>query len=254
MLDLSSFYIVGTFFSMLLVAFILFYVILHQKKVNQYNLQLKEQELQKQNALIIALTEGEEKERKRLAEELHDGIGAKLSGLKMSLEYLSELDHTDKELLNKVSIGVSESINELREISQNLKPSNLFSKGLNQTLTEFVEHLNNKSTCDYSLYIDNIDKVISQEMQFLMYRIISELLHNIQKHAAACKASIQVFLTEEGHIQLIAEDNGKGFKEAMKANGIGISNIKSRIEVYNGKINIDSSSAGTIIIVEIPIV
>jgi glucose-6-phosphate-specific signal transduction histidine kinase len=67
-----------------LVGFIIYYVILHQKRVNEYNLQLKEQELKKQQALLVALTEGQENERKRLAEELHDGIGAKLHRITQS--------------------------------------------------------------------------------------------------------------------------------------------------------------------------
>jgi signal transduction histidine kinase len=127
---LTLFYLAGTLFSFLLVGFIIYYVILHQKKVNEYNLQLKEQELKKQQALLVALTEGQETERKRLAEELHDGIGAKLSGLNMSLEYLYNQSITDIDLLKQVSLGVSETIDEIREISQNLKPSSLFSKGL----------------------------------------------------------------------------------------------------------------------------
>ncbi|MFZ4796768.1 MAG: hypothetical protein ACOYMA_04695 [Bacteroidia bacterium] len=83
--NILIFYYAGTLFSVLLVAFIIYYVILHQKKVNQYNMQLKQLELNKQQALLIAVTDGEEKECKRLAEELQYGIGAKLSGLKLKM-------------------------------------------------------------------------------------------------------------------------------------------------------------------------
>lgn len=251
--SLSIFYFAGTLFSVLLVAFIIYYVILHQKKVNQHNMQLKQLELNKQQALLIAVTDGEEKERKRLAEELHDGIGAKLSGLNMSLEYLSEQGITNQNLLREVSLGINETINEIREISQNLKPSSLFSKGLNYTLSEFIFHLNKKGNCEFDLYIEDIEKDMSQDIQLMLYRIISELLNNINKHAEASQASVQVLLTDEGVLQLIAEDNGKGFDlENIKA-GIGISNIESRIKVHKGTLNLDTSSKGTTIIIELPL-
>jgi len=251
--NLVIFYYAGTLFSVLLVTFIIYYVILHQKKVNQHNMQLKQLELNKQQALLIAITDGEEKERKRLAEELHDGIGAKLSGLNMSLEYLYEQTITDQNLLKDISEGINETIDEIREISQNLKPSSLFSKGLNYTLLEYISHLNTKGKCLYNLYIEDIEKDISQELQLVLYRVISELLNNIKKHADATEASVQVLLTLEGTLQLIAEDNGKGFDVENKKTGIGISNIESRIELYKGTLNIDTSNRGTTIIIEIPL-
>jgi signal transduction histidine kinase len=253
---LTLIYLAGTLFSFLLVGFIIYYVILHQKKVSEYNLQLKQQELNKQQALLIALTEGEEKERQRLAEELHDGIGAKLSGLNMSLEYLYNQNITDVNLLKQVSQGISETIDEIREISQNLKPSSLFSKGLNKSMEEYVQHLNNKGLCKYSLYIENFDETINQELQFALYRIISELLNNIKKHAFATEASVQVLLNDESKLLLIAEDNGKGFENVTENNaktGIGLNNVKSRLAAFNGTINIDSSTNGTTIIIEIPL-
>lgn len=255
--SLTIIYLAGTFFSLLLVVFIIYYVILHQKKVNEYNLQLKEQELKKQQALLVALTEGQENERKRLAEELHDGIGAKLSGLNMSLEYLYNQAITNIDLLKQVSVGVSETIDEIREISQNLKPSSLFSKGLHKSLAEYVERLNIKGNCYYHLYIENFDEPICQELQFGLFRIISELMTNIHKHAQATEASIQVLLNNDGILQLIAEDNGIGFKTEYQTNGkngIGLQNIENRVAAFNGEINIDSTSQGTTIIIEIPVI
>ena len=246
--SLTFIYLIGTLFSILMLGFIMGFIILHQKRVVQYNLHLKEQELAKQQALLIALNEGEETERKRLAEELHDGIGAKLSGLKMSLDYLGDSDLLDRTLLQKLSDGMSESINEIREISQNLKPTSFFSKGLHQALNDYVLHLNNNDSCIYSLYFDNIDKVINQEIQFMLYRIISELLNNIKKHANATQASIQLFLSEDNILNLIAEDNGIGFTLTYVPAGIGLSNIKSRLERHQGTLIIDSTNAGTTII------
>src|ERR1041385_3025340 len=104
--SLVLYYYGGTFFVFVLVTFLLVYVYLHQRKVGKFKLQLKKQE-----ELFIALHEGEEKERKRLAEELHDGIGTKLSSLKMSMEYLGNYYlHKDSETnLNKGNIAAEHS-------------------------------------------------------------------------------------------------------------------------------------------------
>jgi len=83
--EIAIYYLAGTFFIILLIAAIVFYVVMHQKKVNSFRFQLKQEEIKKQDAIYFALQEGEEKERGRIAEELHDGISAKLSGLNMNL-------------------------------------------------------------------------------------------------------------------------------------------------------------------------
>lgn len=248
------FYFGGTFFVALLVVFLLTYVYLHQIKVNRFVIELKEQELKKQHELFIALNEGEEKERKRLAEELHDGIGAKLSGLKMSMEYLRTNFSTKESkvsLLQKITNGMDETIEELREISQNLKPSFLNFSGLKMALEDLVFHFNNKGTCKYQLYIEEELEILANNNQTI-YRIVSELLNNIQRHSNASLASFQI-IANHTVIQILVEDNGQGFNVNIKSPGIGLTNIKNRVELYKGKLNIDSNKDGTIVIIEFPI-
>ncbi|MDZ4756525.1 MAG: histidine kinase [Bacteroidota bacterium] len=245
---LTIFFVVGTLFVFLLVTFLFIYVYLHQQKVNKFRLQLRDQEIKKQLELFTALNEGVEKERKRLSEEIHDGIGAKLSGLKMSLEYLKQ--NNDSNLLTKVANGMNEAIEELREISHNLSLSFLSSKGLENALAELIAHYNNKLSCQYQLYIeleeDNITHIQT------IYRIVAELLHNIHKHARATLASAQI-LTNEDVIQIIVDDNGTGYDVSSVHHGNGLLNIKNRVAHSDGKLNIDSSPKGTITIIEIPI-
>lgn len=248
----------GTMFILLLVASLLLYVYLHQMKVSKFRLELREQEIKKQQELFFALSEGEEKERKRLAEELHDGIGAKLSGLKMSLEYLMTQQSQGQaqpqdNLMVKISNGMNETIQEVREISRNLKPSFLSSKGLSVALGELVDHLNTKKECSYQLFIDVDEHRLHPQLQLALYRIVSELLNNIHKHSHATQASAQL-MQEDGTVQIIVEDDGKGFDIHSQKEGIGITNIKSRVELYKGKLNIDSSRRGTITIIELPII
>ncbi len=266
---LTLIYIGGTLFVFLLLIFLMVYVYLHQMKVNRFKLQLNEQEIKKQEELFLALISGEEKERQRLAEELHDGIGAKLSGLKMSVEYLLENHCNDcfggkensakedtssnqaTQLLSKISEGMNESIVELREISRNLKPTFLATKGLSMVLTELVDHMNNQGACVFKLYIEPGEEKFARHIQ-VIYRITSELLNNILKHAKATQASAQV-ISSEGMIQIIAEDNGQGFDVEESTKGIGLSNIRSRLLTYKGHIKIESTRQGTLVIVELPL-
>jgi len=248
---LVIFYVGGTLFVFLLITFLFIYIYLHQLKVNRFNIQLREQELKKQQELFIALNEGEEKERKRLAEELHDGIGAKLSGLKMSVEYLKSADAASDPLLEKIAEGMNETIEELRDISQNLKPAFLSSKGLELALRELVLHYNNKGTCTYQLFVEMNENGEKQYIQ-LIYRIVSELLHNIQKHSGASTASVQI-VSGEKEIQVIMEDNGTGFDIDERRQGIGLVNITNRVELHKGTMHIDSTAQGTVVIIELPI-
>ncbi|MBC7381673.1 MAG: hypothetical protein H7296_01615 [Bacteroidia bacterium] len=245
-------YVAGSVFTFVLVAFIIIYVYLHQAKVNRFNIHIREQELKKQQELFIALQNGEEKERKRLAEELHDGIGARLSGLNMSIEYLKMNPDQHQALLEKISTGMNETINELREISQNLQPSFLLSKGLETALAELISHLNNKECCYYQLFVETNWEVFNTHIQINIYRIISELLHNVKKHAAASQASAQV-IGGDGMVQIIVEDNGTGFANKETGMGIGLLNIKNRVDLCKGKLLIDTSVKGTVIIVELPV-
>ena len=246
-------YLVGTFFLIVFVISIIIYVFQHQKKVNAYQQRLQREELIKQDAIFAALQDGEEKERTRLAEELHDGVGAKLSGLNMNLEYLQPQiqDPRIKALINKTFEGVREVINELRDMSHNLQPLYFSEKDLLLSLQDYISQLNSKGSCDYSLFFEASLSNVSKTIKLHCYRIITELLLNIHKHAGATKAFLQV-IEEDNILQIIAEDNGRGFTE-NEGKGIGLTNIRNRVNLNKGSINIDSSKKGTTIIIQIPI-
>lgn len=237
---------------LLLVAAIVSYAFLHQKKVVQLRMQLHEEDLRRQQAVFDALQDGQEKERSRLAQELHDGIGAKLSGLKMALEYLNlnATEHTT--LILTVFSGVAETLEEVREISHNLQPY-FFNKSIEQLLLELIEQHNATGDCSYSLSMDPLETELDENLKLHVYRIIAELLNNIRKHARASLASLQINV-EAGVMEIAVEDNGIGMHTGPHLiESIGLSNIRTRVEVCKGKINIDSSERGTIVIIEIPI-
>lgn len=239
---------------MLLVTAIVIYAFLHQKKIVLLRIRLSEEELRRQQAIFDALQEGQEKERTRLAQELHDGVGAKLSGLKMAMEYLQLNGREHAPLIAKVFSGISETLEEVREISHNLQPY-FFHKSLEQLLTDLVEQHNATGSCSYSLSMDPMEKEPEENLKLHMYRIIAELFNNIRKHARADQASVQINIDpESGKMTIAVEDNGIGIQKSTDhPEGAGLKNIKARVAVCKGDLNIDSSDKGTMVIIDIPI-
>lgn len=247
------YYLAGTLLLLALVFAIVLYAFLHQKKVIQLKGQLHEEDIRKQQAVFNALQEGQERERTRLAEELHDGVGAKLSGLKMTLEYLNSHAQEHRELIGRIFSGVSETVEEVRAISHNLLPYSFNDRTIEQLLLNHMEQLSAMNGCRYDLFINPATDGIDNQVKLHCYRIVAELLHNVHKHAKASLASAQINV-DEGQLEIVVEDNGVGlYSKSNSQEGIGLMNIRNRVKVCNGTINIDSSVDGTTIIIEIPL-
>lgn len=212
---------------------------------------LKNQEIEtlKQNqdiAKLEALIDGEEKERRRIALELHDGLNGDLAAIKYRLSTLEEsvLDATDAENLTKVITMIDESCTQIRSISHNLMPSSIIDYGLIETIKEYC--LKIKTTNQFKIDFQSFGNYIalSKKSETVIYRIIQELISNILKHSKATEAMIQFnYRTDE--LFITVEDNGIGFDVNAKTKGIGHENIKTRIDFLNAQLNVDSSSAGT---------
>lgn len=247
------YYLIGTLLLLLFITAIVTYAFLHQKKVIQLRTRLHEEDMRRQREVFNALQEGEEKERSRLAEELHDGISAKLSGLKMSLEYLDANTTENKELVHKIFYGLAETLEEVRLISHNLQTFFFADKDMEQMLTAFTEQLSARNGCRYDLLIEGDTNTIDKAIKLQCYRIITELLNNIHKHAKASLASVQIIIENE-KMDIVIEDNGIGFDTTNpNGGGMGMMNVRKRAEVCGGSISFDSSGKGTTVIVEIPL-
>lgn len=250
--DFLVIYLVSALVVLLLVAAILVYAFFHQKKLVQLRVQLHEEELRRRQAIFDALQEGQEQERSRLSQELHDGIGAKLSGLKMTLEYLKSNATENVALLSKVYAEVADTLEEMREISHNLQPY-FFNRSIEQLLQNQMEQLNTSGDCRYVLEAGPSEVQPGPTVKLHVYRIVAELLNNIHKHARASQASVQIN-TEQDKMEIVVEDNGVGLYNAQSnAQGIGLKNINHRINICKGHINIDSSGSGTTVIISIPL-
>jgi signal transduction histidine kinase len=210
--------------------------------------------LQNEKELVVMQTiiDSEEAERKRIARDLHDGIGSRLSSLKMQLNKLAG-SKINEEDLRRLSSELSLSIADLRQTAYNLIPETLLKLGLEMALKDLcISMENDKVSVSFSAY--EISKSISETHQITIYRIVQELLANALKHSN-CD---EIFLdcSQNGNLFLISlEDNGIGFNtnDIDNFTGLGLKNIQNRVAMLKGKFEIKSSNAGTNFYIELTI-
>lgn len=232
-------FIVGSIAAIVLIAGIVGILILYQKRMLKNLKEKKEAEAKYQQNLLNSFIETQEKERKRIAADLHDEIGASLAAAKMLLNQKSlseESIQETKNILEKTGLRA-------REISHNLMPPSLEKVGLFKVLERFFNNLNSaKTTVNYN-YEENLQ--LSDKEQLALYRIAQELANNTIKYANASR--IEVAITKEGNsIQFNYSDNGKGYDQTNKQ-GMGLNNIESRTQSIKGSIeffSIPNSSTG----------
>lgn len=206
-----------------------------QKEVNhQQELDVLENE--KKLSISNALIQGEEIERKRIARDLHDGLGSMLSGLKMHLNLSGE----KKENSPNVNEMLNDSIKELRNISQNLMPESLMKLGLEHALKDLcASHSNQETVIELQYLIKK--STVPQHFKVTIFRIIQELLNNALKYAKASQILVSCSQNKDVYF-ITVEDNGIGFnlQYAEKREGMGLRNIRNRVAFMNGKLEIDS--------------
>ncbi|WP_394747122.1 sensor histidine kinase [Spongiimicrobium salis] len=211
---------------------------------------LREQELMSIDAMIS----GQEKERQRVANELHDDLGSKMATIKLHLENIK----TDKEdpSYRHTSRLLEEAYQRIRSISH-VKNSGVITKqGLLPAVQRMAKTISETNKIQLAVNDFGLENRMENSLELNTFRIIQELVTNIIKHANATKGSIQLTQHEES-LNILVEDNGKGFEpKNIKSNSssIGLRNIEKRIEHLNGNFTIDSTlGKGTSIIIDIPI-
>ena len=210
-----------------------------------------------EDARAEALIKGQEIERRRLAQELHDGLGQAISAIGLNLNALEPELETFNQRFKNIYVDLKEKLDyafeEIRAISKNLTPKILEEFGLARALEYLEETLDNstKVELNFSLHgdLDNLESDVSLSI----YRSVQELLSNALRHAKA--KTIHVYVTRSTDaILVIVEDDGIGFKPNKTGFGLGISNLKARVELLRGQINIDSNDkGGTSVSINIPL-
>jgi signal transduction histidine kinase len=212
--------------------------------------------MEKQRLRLEAIVNTEERERHRIAKDLHDGVGQLLSSVKMNLSN-TESKLNDKQaaaMLVQSKKDIDQITTELRNISYNLLPSSLDKFGLAPAMEEQIKKLEDGS--DISIHFNNSSKQerFDPKVEITLYRVFQEMLNNSLKHSTASEITVQL-LQFGNELQLMFEDNGKGFnlKSGLeKAGSSGLKNLYSRVALINGNMVIDSHpNSGTVIIVEV---
>lgn len=197
------------------------------------------------------LIEAQEKDRERISRDLHDGMGALLTALKLRMEKSGVLRENPemRDLLER-------TIAETRSLARNLMPSVLVDFGLNEALSQLVRDLASGSSVKIFFFneLEESEVRLGKDQNLYIYRIVQEGLNNAVKHSGCTEISLSVTVFEE-QIVVFIKDNGKGFDtgEALGFKGLGLRNIEERTRLLNGKLLIESGADGTEIEIEIPI-
>ncbi len=211
---------------------------------------LKEQEL----LSIDAMIEGQEKERQRVANELHDDLGSLMATVRLYFENI-KVDKKDN-ALQKASELLEEAYQKIRGMAHSKNSGVIASQGLIPAVMKMARSISETNTIVLEVYNFGMEERMENSLELTIFRIIQELVTNIVKHAEATTGSIQ-FTKHEESLNILIEDNGKGFefsKIETSSEGIGLYNIEKRIEHLEGSFTIDSTPGkGTSIIIDIPL-
>jgi two-component system, NarL family, sensor kinase len=211
--------------------------------------------LQLQRLNLLTEINAIEKERTRMAADLHDDLGPTLTGIKFEVESVEVLDVEDRELLQKASLQLDEAIAKVREISRNLIPSALQRKGFLAALTSLVNQTNDYTHLHIDLEYD-VHENLDEQKSINLYRILQEVIQNALRHSKAEILLIRM-KQKDGRINLICEDNGIGFDyEAILSEngGLGLRNFRSRVELMGGQLRaVSIPGKGTQYVFDVPL-
>lgn len=231
----------GVFFMFIGAVFI--FVISRRIFARQQELQqqLNEERLKYKSDLALEVFNAQERERKKLGEELHDNINQLLGVVKLYIEHAQVNPEAQQEMLKKSSEYLRQVINEIRSLSKSLVSPELNDLGLIASINELIDSIHQISNMQIDIHKNGFKEDELTDIQKLMvYRITQEQLNNILKHSKAEHVAI-AFQRAGSQIQISIEDDGIGFDTKKIKSGLGLKNIRHRLELFNGKMKIISA-------------
>lgn len=245
-MNITTVVILGTFGMLFLATTIVTFVFVYQKKLIKRDLDLQKMQAAYQKDLLKATIDAQEKERKRIAQDLHDDIGAMLSTIKLSVMSMlrgNKIDVKQGLKLKNTKELIDETVGNVRQLSRDLLPATLDEYGLVHALEQLVEKIqvNTHLQVDFKHQVETAR--LEKSTELALYRIIQELCNNIIKHANATE--IKIWLRQDfGNLEIRIIDNGDGFMSYKgqrmrngKNLGLGLKNIESRLSMINASID-----------------
>ena len=218
--------------------------------------QLLSQELEKQKLVAQAVVEAQEKERGDIGKELHDNVNQILSTARLYLELARTEESQRFTLIERSSATILSAINEIRSISRSLVPGSIIDLGIIESVNDLVENIRFTQQLNvYFNYDDAVENRLIRQQKLMLFRIIQEQVNNVLKHSKAQNLDLELGISQKS-VWLEIIDDGIGFDKNNIKNkkGVGLSNITSRAELFNGTVRIDSSPGnGCKLRVEVPI-
>lgn len=237
----------------------------HQRRKRQAELALAEQQHKADTQRIVdliqtqelrtleALMEGEERERSRLASELHDSMGSLLATVKL---YFSQLEDYGPELPDAFLTGMTlldQACQSVRNYSHDLAGLPVARFGLVNAVRDLADSISGAGALQVKVFAHQMEERLPMAKERTLYKVIQELLTNIIKHSGATSAIVQ-FSRHPGYVNLLVEDNGKGMHAKSANSGLGLRSMRQRIEAIGGEMTIDSHPGrGTTLNIDLPL-
>jgi len=202
-------------------------------------------QLEEEKKLLAAkfLVEGEEKERKRIAKELHDGLGVLLSTAKMQFTAIKDKSPENKPLIDKARNLLEQAAGDVRKISHNMMPGLLTRYGFYEAVEDLFEKIDDTEGLAAHAGISGDKKRLAENTEIMLYRIVQEMANNTIKHSGATEVNIDIVILPE-QLSVDYTDNGKGFdvENMLAKKSIGLTSIQSRVKFLNGNLDIHSKA------------
>lgn len=250
-------YFITTIAILVLLGALLAWLFYNRTKLKQ-EAKLQAAVLSQQQIAASAILQAEENERQRIAKDLHDGVGQIMSAAKMNLSsFENDLQFKDEEQklsFERIISLVDEGCREVRSVSHQMMPNVLLKSGLGKAVTEFLDKIDQK-VLKVNLHTEGLNEHIEETTEIVLYRVLQESVNNVIKHSGASELDLSLIKDVDG-ISATIEDNGRGFdsKNLSEKAGIGLKNMKARVEYLKGTIDFDSSPGkGTLVAIHIPL-
>lgn len=245
----------------MLVFFVIFFILIHQKRMFENKALIKEKENAHQKRLVNATIEVAELERKKIAANMHDDVGTTLNVINLHLNRMARHANEPelvKQLLNESKELLNTSIETIRGIAKDLMPPVLIRLGYENGISELCRQLNESKVYDVSFSPSKAHLNLSKNAELQLYRIVQEIINNLIKHAKPTQINIDVKLTNESYITKITH-NGIGISSSMINNlsiekkGVGLRSIESRAQMINATVQyIVKTETESIINIDVP--
>lgn len=250
--EIMLIYFVGTFGMIILAGSIFFFFVTYQKRLLKKELEINKIKAEQQEEILKNTILAQEKERRRIAGDLHDEVGALLSVVKLNVSrFEKKSENRDAmNLAGETKTYLEDAIAQVRRISRDLMPPSLEKLGLEFAVEELIGRIDRSGDIKTTYYKTGEYFRFDNKKELALFRIVQELLNNAIKHSEATEITVKSRFCENS-LAVSVSDNGKGFNiENVTSGGLGLKNLESRANMLNAKMKINSRPGrGTVAII-----